>query len=77
MPLIPALGRKWQVALGARGHSALQSECQESQGYTEQPCLKNKQKKKIEAGETAQWLRTLSSLPEDPGSIPSIHVAAR
>jgi len=28
------------------------------------------------SGEMAQQLRTLDALPEDPGSIPSIHVAA-
>jgi hypothetical protein len=27
-------------------------------------------------GEMAQWLRTLAVLPKDPGSIPSIHMAA-
>jgi hypothetical protein len=28
------------------------------------------------AGEMAQWLRALSILPKDPGSIPSTHMAA-
>lgn len=28
------------------------------------------------AGEPAQWMRTLSTLPENPGSIPSTHTAA-
>lgn len=28
------------------------------------------------AGKMIQYLRALASLPEDPGSIPSIHVAA-
>jgi hypothetical protein len=32
------------------------------------------QKPSPQAGEMAQWLRTLSTLPEDPGSIPSTHV---
>ena len=27
------------------------------------------------AGEMAQWLRALDALPEDPGSIPSTHMA--
>ena len=30
----------------------------------------------IEAGEMSQWLRELASLPKDPGSIPSTHMAA-
>ena len=28
------------------------------------------------AGEMAQWLRALTAPPEDPGSIPSTHMAA-
>ena len=27
------------------------------------------------AGETAQWLRALAALPEDPGTVPRTHVA--
>jgi hypothetical protein len=40
-PLIPALGRQRQVDFWVRGQPALQSEFQDSQGYTENPCLKN------------------------------------
>jgi len=29
-----------------------------------------------EAGEMAQWLRALASLPKYPGSVPSTHTAA-
>jgi hypothetical protein len=44
-PLIPALGRQRQVVLRVRGQPGLQSELQDSQGYTEKPCLgKNKPK---------------------------------
>jgi hypothetical protein len=44
MPLIPALGRQRQADFGVRGQPGLQSEFQDSQGYTEKPCLKtNKQ----------------------------------
>jgi hypothetical protein len=39
-PLIPALGRQGQVGLWVPGQSGLQSEFQDSQGYTEKPCLK-------------------------------------
>jgi hypothetical protein len=48
-PLIPALGRQRQADFWVRGQPGLQSEFQDSQGYTEKPCLKkqkqtNKQK---------------------------------
>jgi hypothetical protein len=39
MPLIPALGRQRQVDFRVRGQPVLQSEFQDSQGYTEKPCL--------------------------------------
>jgi hypothetical protein len=51
MPLIPTLGRQWQADFWVRGQPGLQSEFQDSQGYTEKHCLekqnkKNKKKKK-------------------------------
>jgi hypothetical protein len=43
-PLIPALGRQRQAYFWVRGQPGLQSEFQDSQGYTEKLCLeKNKQ----------------------------------
>jgi hypothetical protein len=39
MPLIPALGRQRQVDFWVQGQSGLQSEFQDSQGYTEKTCL--------------------------------------
>jgi hypothetical protein len=50
-PLIPALGRQRQGDSGVRGQPGLQSEFQDSQGYTQKPCLEkqnktNKQTKK-------------------------------
>jgi hypothetical protein len=36
---IPALGRQRQVDFWVRGQPGLQSEFQDSQGYTEKPCL--------------------------------------
>ena len=49
-PLFPAHGRQRQVDFWVRGQPGLQSEFQDSQGYTEKPCLKkqktNKQQKK-------------------------------
>jgi hypothetical protein len=47
MPLIPALGRQRQADFWVPGQPGLQNEFQDSQGYTEKPCLeKQKQKKK-------------------------------
>jgi hypothetical protein len=40
MPLIPELGRQRQVDFWVRGQPGLQSEFQDSQGYTEKTCLK-------------------------------------
>jgi hypothetical protein len=45
MPLILALGRQMQADFWVRGQPGLQSEFQNSQGYTEKPCLKKKQNK--------------------------------
>jgi hypothetical protein len=39
MPLIPALGRQRQADFRVQGQPGLQSEFQDSQGYTEKPCL--------------------------------------
>jgi hypothetical protein len=44
MPLIPVLGRQRQVDFWVLGQPGLQSEFQDSQGYTEKPCLKKKKK---------------------------------
>jgi hypothetical protein len=43
-PLILALGRQRQADFWVGGQSGLQSEFQDSQGYTEKPRLKNKNK---------------------------------
>jgi hypothetical protein len=46
-PLIPEIGRQRQADFWVRGQPGLQSEFQDSQGYTEKPCLeKPKQKQK-------------------------------
>jgi hypothetical protein len=39
MPSIPVLGRQRQADFWVRGQPGLQSEFQDSQGYTEKPCL--------------------------------------
>jgi hypothetical protein len=45
-PLITALGRQRQADFWVRGKPGLQSEFQDSQGYTEKPCLEKLKKKK-------------------------------
>jgi hypothetical protein len=47
MPLITALGRQRQVDFWVRGQPGLQSEFQDSQGYTEKPCLEKEKEKKL------------------------------
>jgi hypothetical protein len=46
MSLIPALGRQRQVDFWVRDQPGLQSEFQDSQGYTEKPCLKKPKNQK-------------------------------
>jgi hypothetical protein len=43
--LNPALGRQRQLDFRVQGQSGLQSEYQDSQGYTEKPCLEKPQNK--------------------------------
>jgi hypothetical protein len=50
-PLIPALRRQMQMDFWVRGQPGLQSEFQDSQGYTEKPCLE-KQNKTKQKGDT-------------------------
>jgi hypothetical protein len=62
-PLIPALGRQRQVDFWVWGQPGLQSEFQDSQGYTEKPCLekqkqKQKQKNKNKKMTAAIWKYT-------------------
>jgi hypothetical protein len=45
-PLIPALWRQRQVDFWVRGQPGLQNEVQDSQGYTEKPCLEKQNKTK-------------------------------
>ena len=45
-PLIPALRRQRQADFWVPGQPASQSEFQDSQGYTEKPCLEKKPKEK-------------------------------
>jgi hypothetical protein len=47
-PLIPELGRQRQADFWIQGQPGLQDEFQDSQGYTEKPCLETKTKTKKE-----------------------------
>jgi hypothetical protein len=44
VPLIPALGRQRQVDFWGWGQPGLQSEFQDSLGYTEKPCFEKERK---------------------------------
>jgi hypothetical protein len=55
-PLIPALRRQRQADFCVRGQPGLQSEFQDSQGYTEKPCLKKPKKTKQNKKKTFQVL---------------------
>jgi hypothetical protein len=55
-PLIPALGRQRQADFWVRGQPGLQSELQDSQGYTEKPCLEKTKKPKT--NKQKKWLFT-------------------
>jgi hypothetical protein len=54
MPLIPALGRQRQVDFLVRGQPGLQSEFQDSQGYTEKLCLEKTKNKQTNKNKTKQ-----------------------
>jgi hypothetical protein len=60
MSLIPALGRQRQADFWVQGQPGLQSEFQDSQGYTEKSCLekpKKKKKKKMQNVDVTTWNR--------------------
>jgi hypothetical protein len=61
-PLIPALRRQRQVNFWVGGQPGLQSEFQDSQGYTEKPCLKKQNKTKQNKTKNP---RILTSLAKD------------
>jgi hypothetical protein len=85
--LIPAFGRQEAGrSLWVRGQPDLQSEFQDSQGYTEKPCLRKKKKAKqkqtnkrnkkkmLRAGKMAQQVRALTAFPKVLSSNPSNHM---
>jgi hypothetical protein len=57
-PLIPALGRQRQADFWVQGQPGLQSEFQDSQGYTEKPCLEKKKKKKKKKRNSSSYSAT-------------------
>jgi hypothetical protein len=69
MPLIPALGRQRQADFWVRGQTGLQSEFQDSQGYTEKPFLENKNKQTNK--QTRFWVLPCTS--ECLNSFPAFH----
>jgi hypothetical protein len=57
----PSTQRQRQADFWVRGQPGLQSEFQDSQGYSEKPCLKKKKKKKEH--------ECASASPEDPTKV--------
>jgi hypothetical protein len=53
-PLIPAFGRQRKTDFSVRGQPGLQSEFQDSQGYTEKPCLEKPKTKPKQKTKTKQ-----------------------
>jgi hypothetical protein len=61
MPLIPALGRQRRADFLVWGQPGLQSEFQDSQGYTEKPCLEKTKRKKKKEKEKANSISMASN----------------
>ena len=51
-PLIPAFWRQRQADFSVQGQPGLQSEFQDSQGYTEKPCLEKQKQKQQQKNTT-------------------------
>jgi hypothetical protein len=49
MPLIPSLGRQRQADFQVQGQPGLQNDFQDSQDYTEKPCLKKTRREREES----------------------------
>jgi hypothetical protein len=54
MPLIPALGQQRQVDFWVWGQPSLQSKFQDSQGYTQIPCLEKQQQQQQQQQESTR-----------------------
>jgi hypothetical protein len=69
VPLIPALGRQRQADFWVWGQRGLQSEFQDSQGYSETPCLKTNKQTNKQTTTKSCWKMPLGS--HDLGVCPS------
>jgi hypothetical protein len=75
MPLIPALGRQRQEGFWVQGQPGLQSEFQDSQGYTEKPCLeKQKTKQQAKFPKTARFQLVTTEIWMSVSLPPPIHM---
>jgi hypothetical protein len=64
---IPVLGRQRQVDFRVQGQPGLQSELQDSQDYTEKPCLENQKRKKSKnKNKTKQNKTKIKTKPNNP-----------
>jgi hypothetical protein len=61
-PLIPALERQRQANFCVRGQPGLQSEFQDSQGYTEKPYLQKQKNKKTKTKKTKNQQQKIAKL---------------
>jgi hypothetical protein len=61
MPLIPALRRQRQTDFWVQGQPGLQSEFQDSQGYTEKPCLEKQNNNNNNNKELISFVSSYSS----------------
>jgi hypothetical protein len=59
-----SIGRQRQAGFWVRGQPGLQSEFQDSQGYTEKPCLKKQNKKQNKTKQTKQKAISQKGLPD-------------
>jgi hypothetical protein len=65
----PSTRRQRQADFWVQGQPGLQSEFQDSQGYTEKPCLE-----KPKTNKQTNKQNVLTALTEDPSSVPSTHI---
>jgi hypothetical protein len=72
MPLIPELGRQRQTDFWVWGQPGLQSEFQDSQGYTEKPCLEKQTNKKEWHYFISVQIFLLYRLTDDSWILPSL-----
>jgi hypothetical protein len=74
MPLVLALGRQRQADFWVQGQPGLQSEFQDSQGYTEKPCLEKPKKKKKKELRRRGLRKTLATDPKSTYFIKNVTV---